>query len=134
MQPPPDTLAFGTAAHGCAMTLLHNAAYIQKELPRIHLPDPLRADVQRLCETWVGIKHDLIGALGDLAATLRETVPDPAAIDRHCGVIRSMLDEILEPTDRVVHALSDAAGRDPSCFLANLLVMESAANVIGAIP
>jgi hypothetical protein len=55
-----DFQTFAEDTHRCAMALLHNAAYILKELPAIDLPGPLRSEVTRLCEVWVGIKHGRI--------------------------------------------------------------------------
>ena len=129
-----DFQTFAEDTHRCAMALLHNAAYILKELPAIDLPDPLRSEVIRLCEVWVGIKHDLLGALGDLAETLRKTPTEAEAIDRHCGTIQSILGEIFEPTDATVRAMMNASRQNPDYSLASLLIVESAGNVLGSIP
>lgn len=69
---------FCSAAYACAMSLMSNAAYVQKELPTVELPTDIRASVESLCADWIGTKHDVIAykmqeeAFGGLAHNTRQ--------------------------------------------------------------
>ena len=62
---------FASEAHACAIQMMENAAYIQKELPALDMPDSLRARIDELCAELMGTKHDLsheVGVLEDFLA------------------------------------------------------------------
>ncbi len=40
--------------------MMENAAYIQKELPSLEMPDDLRTSSGKLCDELIGTKHDLM--------------------------------------------------------------------------
>ncbi len=71
--------AMMAAAHNCAMEMLTNASYIQKELPNVKMPDALLATTEDLCSEFIGTKHDSVSELSELDELL--DAPEPPAAD-----------------------------------------------------
>ena len=124
-----DIQNFITAARACIQQLLENAAYVRKELPNVGLPDPLRNDVDSVCDTWLEAKHDALTGLHEIAEVLESRTVGAYDLVEGCRRIHSTLGDVFEPTDRVVQQLRQAAFEDPRLGLAALLVMESVRNI-----
>lgn len=117
-------------ARQCAMEMLANASYIEGELPNVELPDDLRAMTVELCTTLVGTKHDVISELHEMfdadspmaAATVRL---------RAQRLVRWLSDDI-RALNELTAALRAASTQDERYSLAELLVTESATNILVA--
>ena len=113
---------FSAAAYACAMSLMSNADYIQKELPTVDLPTALRASVESLCADWIGTKHDVIRELDEL----RES----SNIEDRIRRIMSWLGEDMVKLQEQVRRLEALATAEDRYRLAYLLVGESGGNIL----
>jgi len=113
---------FSSAASSCAMTLMSNASYIQKELANVELPIDARSNVEKLCSEWIGTKHDVIHELGELS--------DQVNIGDRVRRIMSWLSEDVVRLQQQVRELERLANSDERYKLAYLLVGESGGNVL----
>jgi hypothetical protein len=129
-----DIQEFIIAARTCIHQLLENSANVRHELPNVGLPDPLRREVEALCDTWLEAKHDALTGLHDLAEAADTAGCDGSALANRCRQIEGILGRVFEPTDRVVRQLREAASEDPRLGLAVMLVMESARNILVTLP
>lgn len=130
MNPNPKLLAFTTAARECAMQTMLNAAYIQRALPTIEVPKEIHDEIESLCETLIGTKHDIMTEVFELdeSATNSAAVSALPQVQRILRWIADTRGEI----DRVVRSLQSKAREKPELFLAALLVTESGTNILNA--
>lgn len=126
----PKLLTFTTAARECAMQMMLNAAYIQRQMPTVEVPDEIRAEIESLCETLIGTKHDIMTEVFELD----EAASDSAAVSALPQVQRIMrwIADTRGEIDRVVRSLQSKARENPELFLAALLVTESGTNILNA--
>jgi hypothetical protein len=113
---------FCSTASSCAMTLMSNAAYVQKELANVVLPDASRSQIEKLCSDWIGTKHDVIHELGELS--------EAPEISNRIRRIMSWLSEDVVNLRIQVERLEGLAQSDPRYRLAYLLVGESGGNIL----
>jgi hypothetical protein len=113
------------------MAMLGNASYIERELPNVSLPEPLRARLAELCGALIGTKHDIFTELGELDDMLVESAPDADIAARVERIVRWLSDD-LPAMHELVTALQAASDREPSYTAGCLLVTESAANILNA--
>lgn len=113
---------FSSAAYACAMSLMSNADYVQKELPTVELPTDLRASVESLCADWVGTKHDVIHELDELQ--------ESSNIEDRIRRIMSWLGEDMVKLQEQVRRLEALATAEDRYRLAYLLVGESGGNIL----
>lgn len=113
---------FSSAASSCAMTLMSNAGYIQKELANVELPEESRIHVEKLCSDWIGTKHDVMHELGELT--------DQANVDDRIRRIMNWFSEEVVKLQEQVSELERLAKADERFKLAYLLVGESGGNVL----
>ena len=121
---PPSGLLeeFSSAAYACAMSLMSNADYIQKELPTVELPTDIRASVESLCADWIGTKHDVIHELDELQ--------ESSNVEDRIRRIMTWLGEDMVKLQEQVRRLEALATADDRYRLAYLLVGESGGNVL----
>lgn len=123
---------FQSAARNCAMTMLENAMYIQAELDRVQMPEPIRTRTIAVCEALIGTKHDVIHEIFEIDDLLLGQ-PDPALISgRIARVIQWMSDDV-RVLHQLVKDLESAAQGDAAVQLAYLLISESAVNILNAL-
>jgi len=60
----------------CAVQMMQNAIYVQKELPNVQMSDALRRQAGEICDQLIGTKHDLITELFDLDELLPTDASD----------------------------------------------------------
>lgn len=113
---------FCSAAYACAMSLMSNADYVQKELPNVELPSDIRASIESLCSDWIGTKHDVVHELSE--------VKDSANIEDRVRRIMAWLGEDMVKLQEQVRKLEALAGSDDRFRLAYLLVGESGGNIL----
>lgn len=125
---------FITAARACIHQLLENAFYVRRELPNVGLPDALQREVEALCDTWLAAKHDALSDLDGIAEAMASAPGDLSNLASRCRRVHGILCDVLEPTDRVIQQLRQAAQENARLGLAALLVTESAANILQSTP
>lgn len=113
---------FSSTAYACAMSLMSNADYVQKELPTVELPPDIRASVEALCTDWIGTKHDVMHELGELQ--------ERSNIEDRVRRIMSWLSVDMVKLQEQVRRLEALATADDRYRLAYLLVGESGGNVL----
>ena len=133
MNTSPELIRFAGETHACAMQMMENAAYIQKELPGLEMPDSLRDQITKLCCTLIGSKHDLISEV----AELEEAMVADAGLDRMINRVKMILGLIQDDTSSIhqcVEAVNEAVKCGTASGLVAMLVMESAANILNTTP
>ena len=113
---------FCSTAYACAISLMSNADYVQKELPNVELPTDMRASIEVLCSDWIGTKHDVVHELAELK--------DCANIDDRIHRIMAWLGEDMVKLQEQVRKLEALATSDERFKLAYLLVGESGGNIL----
>lgn len=120
-----------TALRSCAMVMLENAIYIQKELSNVLMDDSLRAQTVEVCSALVGAKHDAISELFELDELLA-TKPSKSVIISRVNRLEQWLWDDIKKMHSIVTALNSASTQDPKRGSAYLLVAESATNILNS--
>ncbi len=120
-----------SAIRDCALIMLENASYVQRELPNVVIADALRSQTAEVCDAMVGTKHDIISELFEIDELLK--------LDAKLAVISSRLTrnirwlwEDLSRLHQLVMALRSDSKKNENHTLALILVEESAANILNA--
>jgi hypothetical protein len=125
---PPPLEAFQSAAWRCAHTLLENVMYIQKELPTLDLADAQRSDIEQICSTLIGTKHDVVRELCDMQ-DIQGVAARSATQQRIERIVQTVIED-LNRLHEVVKSLESATAHDRRAGLAYVLVAESATNML----
>jgi len=115
--------------HKCAMAMLENGTYIERELPNVRMDEAVLAAANELCSQLVGTKHDIIHELSELDDLLNDGATDERIVSAVALIIRWLWDDIHR-MHQLVTTLRVAADRDPECVSAHILVAESAVNIL----
>jgi hypothetical protein len=113
---------FISTASACGMTLMENAAYVQRELPNVNLPLEIQADVESLCSELIGTKHDVFHELGELK--------ECANLEDRVRRIMWWISEAVVKLREMVERLDALAKSDSRYGTAYLLVAESGTNIL----
>ena len=124
--------AMMTAAHNCAMEMLANASYIQKELPNVNMPDSLRAMTEKVCSGLIGTKFDIVSELSELDELLGAPESETRVIDLRVNRIVAWLQDDVRQMHELVTAFDSASKENSDYALAYMLVAESGANILRA--
>jgi hypothetical protein len=116
-------------ARNCATAMLDNAMYISDELANVSMSDALRARTQKICDSLISTKHDVIHELFELDELVASD-PSASAIPRYVERIVAWLGEEVTPMHELVMALDSSCKKDPAYTAAYVLVVESAANIL----
>jgi hypothetical protein len=133
MNTTPEIIRFVGETHACATQMLSNAAYIQKELPGLEMPDSLRDQIDKLCSDLIGSKHDLISE----AVELEEVMVADVGLDRIIRRVKMILVWIQDDVSSIhqcVKAVNDAVKCGAADAILGMLIMESAANILHSTP
>jgi hypothetical protein len=120
-----------SAIRDCALIMLENASYIQRELPNVEMLEALRLQTAEVCESMVGTKHDVISELFEIDELLKLKTNWAVVSPRIDRVIRWLWEDISK-MHQVVMALLEDSQKNESHTLSLILVQESAANIINA--
>ena len=120
-----------SAIRDCAVIMLENATYIQRELPNVEMREALKSQTAEVCESMTGTKHDVISELFEIDELLKSTTDWAVVSSRIDRVIRWLWEAILE-MHQVVMALSADSQKNKHHTLSLILVQESAANIVNA--
>lgn len=127
----PAVLGVMSAIRDCALIMLENASYIQRELPNVEMREALRSQTAEVCESMVGTKHDVISELFEIDELLKSKTDWAVVSSRIDRVIR-WLWEGISKMHQVVMALCEDRKKNENHTLALVLVQESAANIVNA--
>ena len=141
------------AIHDCALAMMGNASYIQRELPNVAMSEPLRSRTVEICESMIGTKHDVIHELfemdellqaegdqaeasspqaetGQAATASRQAAPAAAAVSSRIDRVLQWLWEDISKMHQLVLDLRKESGVNEDFTLALVLVQESATNIV----
>lgn len=116
-------------ARSCAMAMLESGTYIRRELPNVRMAPELLARATVLCDDLIGTNFDVIPELrelDDLLAYGGSEEDIASAIQLFMG----WLSDDIQKLGELVMKLRVAAGNDPECERAHILVAECAMNVL----
>jgi hypothetical protein len=122
--------AIRSLARDCALALLENASFIERELPNVRIPDDLRRQATDLCSDLTATKHDVLSELFELDELVDAPSPDPAVLAGRVDRVVSWLSADLPKMHRLVTALQIAAEREAEYSQAYVLIAESSANIL----
>ena len=122
---------FVMSARECAMQMLQNGTYMQKELANVRMSDELRRQAEDVCGELIGTKHDVMTELFDLKDLVSTDAPDEKVAERVMRIVQWALDD-LRQLHAAVTALEEESRQDAGVTLASILVMESAGNILQA--
>jgi hypothetical protein len=122
---------FACETHACAMQMMENAAFIQKELPPLEMSDSLRQQIEKLCVGLIAAKRDLIYETHELDEFL---VSATYQIEPWMERINRWIAAQVEAIHRCVQATADAVASGTANSLVSMLLMESASNILNATP
>jgi hypothetical protein len=125
----PVNLPVLTAIRTCAMDMLENAMYVERELPRLSLPSELQAQILDVTSSLSGTKHDVIDELIRIDELQDMGASQSDAIAR-VPLIMSWLAQDIAKLHSLVASLKAAHDRHPEIGAAHVLVMESATNIL----
>lgn len=124
---------FLTEARACAMQMMENGSYIQKELPPLTMTDALREKLNALCTDLIGTKHDLIHEIFEIDE-LMATSPESPAIAGGIERMRQWIFETAQALQNNIEDIQEATQTGTADFLLQMLVMESSVNILNSIP
>lgn len=127
---PTDITAFLAASRTCALGMLSNAEFVERELVHLPLANSIRATIHESCQSLIGTKHDVFSEIVELDELMASATIDNAKVIVRIERIARWLAEEIAKTDPVIRLVRSAAERDPSIASASILVSESMANVI----
>jgi len=113
----------------CAVQMIDNALYIQKELPNVVMSDELRQRTVGLCSTLIGTKHDLITEIFELDERMQSGASNAEVLRRIDRMVTWAGEDALKMHE-VVMELGAASEKDVMKVGAYLLVSESAVNIL----
>lgn len=119
--------------HACAMQMMENAAYIQKELPDLDMPDSLRDQIAKLCIDLIGSKHDLVSEIAELEEAMVADASLESIINR-VKMILGWIGEVATSIHQCVKTVNDAVKSGTAPSIVAMLIMESAANILNTAP
>ena len=127
----PAVLGVISAIRDCALIMLENASYIQRELPNVEMSEALRSQTAEVCESMVGTKHDVISEIFKIDELLESKTDWAVVSSRTDRLIRWLWEDILK-MHHMVMALREDSQKNQNHRLALVLVEESAANIVNA--
>ena len=130
----PEIQAAMAECRDCAMVMLENATFVQRELPNVQMDADLLSQTEQVCSDMVGTKHDIISDLFELDEKLQSADVAQArdyAASTLGRLVRWMSEDMVKMHELIV-GLEAASKRDPKSGSAFMLVLESATNILNA--
>ena len=124
-------LTFAHAARECAMQMMHNAAYIQRELPTIEAPPEIRTKIEAVCESFIGTKHDVITELFELDEQ-SQAGASLENLSEKMNRVERWLSEPIQEMHELITQLQVMVQTDSRYALMFFLLVESATNILNA--
>lgn len=129
----PEISYFIQATRACALQMLTNASYIQRELPALDIPGELRLKIEGVCGSLIGTKHDVITETFELEE-LCQTGASKTRVEQKMGRISQWLCETLGEMHALVMEVERLLCTDVRYSLVFILIMESAAKIASSMP
>lgn len=127
---PDDVAAFRDAARHCTAVMMEAATYIRRELPSLETSAPHRTAIDAVCDVFTANWFDISTELTEMAEF---RLPDEAAkVAARVERIHRWLGEDLPRLHELVSTLAAAADAETRFRAVEVLVTESAANVLRA--
>jgi hypothetical protein len=123
------TLELRTSIRTTAITMMENADYMLKEIPRVEFSGSMGEKIREASENMIGTKHDVFNALHDLD----ELIEEKDATDRirdHFSMILGWIREDIKAMHGLTGEIYATALKDNRFHLGFTLVVESAVNII----
>jgi hypothetical protein len=125
--------SFIQATRSCAMQMMSNASYIQRELPSIKVPQELRAKVEAQCNSLLATKHDVITELFELEEQERGGV-DEEGLSKKMDRVVWWLCESIQEMHELVQEVEQLVSKGPCYGHLFILIIESATNIANSLP
>jgi hypothetical protein len=109
----------------CAMSMMMNAIYIQKNLPTIEVEERHQERIKVVCEELISTKHDVFHELMDLGEALTD-----GSDEAKCRMIAERMMLRLQEPIATLHNAVLLLKDDPQVSLAFTLVAESGVNIM----
>lgn len=119
---------FVTQARRCTMEMMTTGAYIQRELPRVEMPEDLCDIASQACTQLIATKHDVLSEIFELPEMLEHG--DETKILENLDLILRWLGEAVQELHEVTNALQAAAAENPQYQAAFFLFAESFAGIV----
>ena len=119
---------FVTQARRCAMEMLTAGSYIQRELPRVEMPETLRDSASQACTQLIATKHDVLSEIFELPEMLEQA--DESKILGNLDLILRWLGEAVQELHELTNALQAAAAENPQYQSAFFLFAESFTGIV----
>lgn len=113
------------------MAMLENASYIQAELPKNRISGDLRTEIENVCSSLIGTKHDVISELADLDELIASEAEPPATREPVERIVKWLWEDVSE-LHNLVLTLRGEHERHSTSAATYVLVMESATNIVSA--
>lgn len=121
-----------SAIQYCGIQMKSNATYIRRELPSLELSDSLKKQIEDLCDHWVSCEQNVGNELGEISETETETFNEAA--NRKIAMARQWLLEATMKAKPCLDAINEAVAAGTAQLAIQILVMESATNVLNSLP
>ena len=113
----------------CAVQMMMNAMFIQRELTNVPMTDELRQRTEKLCSVLIGTKHDLVTEIFELDEKLGSGADNVEVLRRINRMVQWAGEDALKMHE-IVMALDAELERGVMDGGAYLLVSESAVNIL----
>jgi len=113
----------------CAVQMMMNALYIQREFPNVQMSDALRQVTEGLCSILIGTKHDLVSEIFELDERLQDGASNVEVLRRVNRIVQWAGEDALKMHE-IVMALDAELQKGVVDGGAYLLVSESAVNIL----
>ena len=123
------TLELRTSIRTTAITMMENAAYMLKEIPRVEFSGTIGEKIREASENMIGTKHDVFNALHDLD----ELIEGKDTMDRirdHFSMILGWIREDIKVMHGLTGEIYATALKNARFHLGFTLVVESTVNII----
>ena len=117
------------AIRDCALIMLENASYIQRELPNAEMREALRSQTAEVCASMVSTKHHVVSEFFEIDELLKSKTNWAVVSFRINRLIRWLWEDITK-MHQVVMALREDSQKNQNHTLSLVLVQESAANIV----
>ena len=124
---------FAMEVRACGGQMMSNAAYIQKELPGIDMPDELRSQIEKLCTDLVGSRFDLNTEANEFEGAIAANA-NLDALTRKAEMVRGWIAGDIGSIQACVEAVTNAVEAGTASPILSMLIMESAVNIFNATP
>lgn len=122
---------FVASARKCAVQMLENCMYVRQELPNVRMSTGLEAKVRAFCEELISAQHHLATELFKLQDAVEAGAESEEIARRLSGIVQAAF-ETLKEMPPLIEAVQQESEQDSEVGLAEILLTESAGNLLQA--